>query len=86
MIMSICICKLKMSICSIISDFINDPSVIGSNADLGGPNSVAEVLERNRHPNNVEVAKEVKRKPARHSKHFSDQEVDEVFNFFPSYG
>ena len=87
MFMSKRICELKISVCSIISDFINDLSAIESNADLGGPNSVAEVLERNRNPKNVEVAEEVKRKPVpRPSKHFSDQEVDEGYNFFPSYG
>ena len=87
MVMSTCIGELKISICSIISDFSNDLSVIESNTDLGGLYSVAEVLERNRHPKNVQVAKEVRRKPVpRPSKHFSDQEVDEAFNFFPSYG
>ena len=85
MVMSICIGELKISICSIISDFSNDLPVIESNTDLGGPYSVAEVLERNRHPKNVEVAQEVRRKPVpRTSKHSSDQEVDEGFNFFPA--
>ena len=87
MVMSMCIGELKISICSIVSDFINDLSVIESNTDLGCPNGVAEVLERDRHTKNVEVAKEVRRKPVpRTSKHFSDQEVNKGFNLFPSYG